>query len=52
MLRLARSGSESKKAQNVGPIGKGNRGKRGLDPPGGEKVEKRKGGHHTVAELA
>ena len=32
MLRLARSGSESKRAQNVEHIGKGNRGKRGLDP--------------------
>ena len=43
MLHHAQSGSESKRAQNVEPIGNGNRGKRGLDPPGGRKAGRRKG---------
>ena len=52
MLRHAWSGSESKRAQNVEPIGKGNRGKRRLDPPGGEKAGRRRSGYHTLAVLA
>ena len=49
VLRPVRSGSEPEKAQIVKPIRNGNRGKIGLDPPGGEKAVRRRGGHHTLA---
>ena len=51
MLHHARLYSEYKKMQGVELIETGKSGERRLDPPGGEKAGRRKGGHHTLAVL-
>ena len=52
MLNHAKQRCESKITQSVEPIETGNRGKRRLDPPGGEKAERRGSGRHTMTLLA
>ena len=47
MLRHAKQHCESNRTQSVGPIDTGRRRRRRLDPPGGEKAERRKGSNHT-----
>ena len=51
-LHHARLRCESKRSQSVEPIETGNRGKGRLDPTGGGKAARRKGGRHTLAVLA